>query len=403
MPADASAGTRWDALSVILFAGAVGAAQLGKLPAALPLIRGELGIGLVTAGWIISTIVVIGAAGSLFAGIAGDRIGHRRILIGGTLLVAAGSIAGAFSNDAEGLIASRIAEGFGYIAVVTAAPVMVSRSAAAKDRAAAFGIWSFYMPLGMSSMIALSPLVMGATGGWRGLWLLNGALAALAFATLAASLRGSRFAPVPSPTPVRLRGIGVTVTKAGPWALAVGMGAYSLVYLSSMAFLPTYLIERQGFDARTAALLVGLAVFMNAPGCYVGGRIVRSGIPPWAGIAIGYVAMAVCAAGLYQSDIPFALRYGLAMALPFFGGFIPPIVLSRIEAHAPSPELYGTAVGLVLQVVSFGQFVGPPVMAALVAASGNWQSGAWLTVAACATGLAAAGALRRLDRRAGLR
>ena len=280
---------------------------------------------------------------------------------------------------------------------------MVSRSAAAEDRATAFGIWSFYMPFGMASMIAISPLLMDATGSWRGLWVLNGGLAALAFAGLAACLRGARFGPVATGVPVRIDGITTTISKPGPWALAVGMGAYSLVYLSSMAFLPTFLIERQGYDPSTAALLVGLAVFMNAPGCWLGGWLVSRGTPPWTGIAVAYAAMAVCAAGLYQADIPFALRYALALALPFFGGLIPPIVLSRIQAHAPSPVLYGTAVGLVLQVVSIGQFVGPPVMAALVATSGNWQSGAWLTVAACAAGLGAAAALRHLDRRAGLR
>ena len=113
MPADPSPATRWGALALILFAGSVGAAQLGKLPAALPVIRAELGIDLVTAGWVISTIVLIGATGSLFAGMAGDRIGHRRVLVTGAALVALGSIAGAFSTSAHHLIASRIVEGVG--------------------------------------------------------------------------------------------------------------------------------------------------------------------------------------------------------------------------------------------------------------------------------------------------
>ena len=90
--------------------------------------------------------------------------------------------------------------------------------------------------------------------------------------------------------------------------------------------------------------------------------------------------MAFCAFGLYQADIPFALRYGLALALPFFGGLVPPIVLARAQVHAPSPALYGTTFGLVIQMVSLGQFIGPPALATLVAASGNWQSGAWAPV-----------------------
>ena len=55
-----------------------------------------------------------------------------------------------------------------------------------------------------------------------------------------------------------------------------------------------------------------------------------------------------------------------------------------------------------IQVISICQFIGPPAMAALVSATGDWQSGAWLTVIACAIGFATAPMLRHLDRRAGL-
>ena len=90
------------------------------------------------------------------------------------------------------------------------------------------------------------------------------------------------------------------------------------------------------------------------------------------------------------------------MALPFSGGFIPPIVLAGAEVHAPTVALYGTTVGLVIQVISIGQLIGPPIMAALVATTGNWQSGAWLTVTAFGLGLFTAFLLRILDRCVGL-
>ena len=56
-----SPSTRWGVVFLILFAASVSAAQLGKLPGALPEIRADLQISLVTAGWIISTFVLIGA------------------------------------------------------------------------------------------------------------------------------------------------------------------------------------------------------------------------------------------------------------------------------------------------------------------------------------------------------
>ena len=395
-------GTRWTAVWLILFAGAVGAAQLGKLPGALPAIRAELEIGLVTAGWIISTIVLIGAVGAVAAGAVADRLGHRRVILFGALLVAAGSVAGAFAPGTASLISSRVVEGIGYIAVISAAPVLIARAAAVADRPIAFSVWSIYMPLGMASMVALSPVLMAAFSGWRGIWLVNGALAATAFALLACSLSGPRFAAAAGAGSGGIRGIRRTVSTGAPWVVAIAMGAYSLVYLSSMAFMPTFLIEISNMAPERAALLIGLAIFMNAPGCFAGGWMLKRGVPAWAGIAAGYVGMAICAFGLYQADIPFWLRYGMALSLPFFGGFVPPIVLDRAQKYAPSPDLYGTTMGLTIQMVSLGQFIGPPILAMLVAASGNWQSGAWLTVPACLLGFGAALLLRRLDRRTAL-
>jgi predicted MFS family arabinose efflux permease len=399
---DQAPSTRWGIIFLILFAGSVGAAQLGKLPGALPDIRADLDISLVTAGWIISTFVMIGAICSVAAGMTGDRFGHRRILLWGIALVAVGSFAGAAAPDSASLIPSRIVEGLGYIAVISTGPALITRAVADRHRAMAFGVWSFYMPFGMASMVALSPVLISATGSWRGLWIINGMLAAIALVALLSALQGERFQPIRNDSPVGLRDVWRTVSSAGPWVVAIAMGSYSLVYLSSMAFLPTFLIEREGMSAGTASVLIGIAIFMNAPGCLAGSWLLKRNVPAWIGIAVAHAGMAVCAAGLYQEGISFELRYALALALPFCGGLIPPIVLARAQVHAPSPALYGTTMGLVIQVISIGQFIGPPTMAALVAATGDWQSGAWLTVIACALGFSTAPMLRHLDRRAGL-
>ena len=388
--------TRWDAIGLILFAGAVGAAQIGKLPGALPAIRAELGIGLFVAGLVISAIVAVGAMGGMAAGAISDRFGHRRIALAGTALMAVGSLAGAHADDTSALIATRIVEGVGYIALIAAAPALIVRAARDADRGVAFGIWSFYMPFGMAAMVALSPLLMA--GGWRGLWTINGCLAAAAFLLLLRGLREPRFGKPQAVAPFDRQGIAATLSRPGSLVLALSFGAYSLVYLSAMSFLPTFLIESRGMATGAAAALVGLAIFMNAPGCLAGGWMIKKKVAPWAAIGAGYAGMAVCAFGLYLEDVPFGLRYALALALPFFGGFVPPTVLSRAEAHAPSPALYGMTVGLIVQVISVGQLIGPPALAALVARSGNWQSGAWLTVGACAIGFLMALALRRLDR-----
>ena len=70
--------------------------QVGKAPPVLPAIRVDLGMSLFLAGWILSTFNVVGLLGSA-AGAVADAFGHRRMLLGGLLCQAVGSLAGAFS------------------------------------------------------------------------------------------------------------------------------------------------------------------------------------------------------------------------------------------------------------------------------------------------------------------
>lgn len=389
------ARTNWTAVWIVLAAGVVGAFQIGKLPAALHELRADLDIGLVAAGWVISTISAVGVATGMLWGTLGDRIGHRRVVLGGMALVAAASLAGSAVDGLAPLLVTRIVEGIGYIAVITAAPLLFGPLVASKDRNIALGVWSCYMPLGMSGMVVLSPLLLSFTS-WRGLWVFNAALAVLMMIALVRTTPPDARARPPHRTSMA-SGMWRTVASPGPMALAIAFGAYSLIYLSVTSFLPTFLIERRGVAPDTAALMVALVIFMNAPGCYVGGWLMKRDAAPWAVIAAGYVGMLLCALGVYSEGLSGGTRYALALCLPFFGGFIPPTVLSRAPALAVSPALVATTIGLIVQMLSFGQLIGPPMLAALVSRSGNWQDATYLTVTAASIGVLAAMALWRLD------
>ena len=83
--------TSWLVVFAAFMAGVIGAGHIGKVPAALPAIRAELGLGLVLAGWVVSAFSATGMVLGTVAGVVSDRFGHRRICIIGTLLVMAGS------------------------------------------------------------------------------------------------------------------------------------------------------------------------------------------------------------------------------------------------------------------------------------------------------------------------
>ncbi|MFZ9416764.1 MAG: MFS transporter, partial [Alphaproteobacteria bacterium] len=171
-------------------AGVVAAFHIGKAPAALPVLRAELGLTLAESAWVISAFNVLGVATGMALGALADRLGHRRVVLAGFALLAVAGAAGAMARGPGGLLAARFAEGLGFMAVVVAVPALVRAFARPRDLGLALGFWSTYMPAGMAGMLALAPLAL-APWGWRGLWLANAVAAACFALALAAATRGA--------------------------------------------------------------------------------------------------------------------------------------------------------------------------------------------------------------------
>ena len=384
-------------MAAVLAAGVVCAFQIGKLPASLPMLRENLQLSLVAAGWVISTISLVGVATGMTSGWIGDRIGHRRTLLLGMAIMALGSLAGGLAWDVASLIVTRFIEGIGYIAIITAAPSLLVTLSAPKDRSMVMGVWSFYLSFGMAGMVVISPLVL-ALGSWRGLWVVNAAIIALGLAAVSAAIRPSSQPPDRSPVSA-WPAIRNTLSRPGPYALSICFGSYSLIHLGVVAFLPTFLIESRGIEPSDAALMTAFAMLMNAPGCLLGGWLLRLGGKPWWVAGAGHAGMLLCALGIYPDHFSGEVRYILAAALPFFGGLIPPALLDHASVHASSSAMVATTIGLIMQFISLGQLLGPPLVAVVVASAGTWSAASDLTAASAVVGLIAAAVLWRLDRR----
>ncbi|MBT7487474.1 MAG: MFS transporter, partial [Rhodospirillales bacterium] len=105
------AETQWPVVWVAFGAGIIAASHIGKLPPALPQISTELETGLVLSGWIASMISTMGFALGLVAGALADRLGQRRVLIFGLMMLTAGSLLGAFAESSTMMLVARFIEG----------------------------------------------------------------------------------------------------------------------------------------------------------------------------------------------------------------------------------------------------------------------------------------------------
>ena len=383
----------------VVGAGLAAAAQIGKVPPAIAALRADLGIGLVAAGWVLSIFNVLGLLLGVGIGAASFRLGPRWLALSGLVLLALGGLAGALAPGAPALLGARLVEGMGFLMVVISGPALLAALARPADLKLVFGWWGTYMPLGQALIMAVAPPLL-AWFGWRGLWIANAILVALAAPALALATRGlSR--PRAAGGGAGVAGLfgEVRAMLASPRAVvpALAFASYSLQYLALTGFLPTLLGE-EGLGEGPAAWATALVILANAGGNVMGGALLHQGWARSALIALASAVMAVSAIGIFALGLPLELRYGLCLVFSGVGGFIPTSLLGGAASFAPARHLVHATNGLLVQGSNLGLVIGPPAVAALAVATGGW---AWspailATSAACAVILALV--LRRWER-----
>lgn len=382
--------TDWQAVFAVIAAGVIVSMQVGKLPPLLGQLRAEFGLDLVLGGLVASSISLIGGLCGIMAGFAGDRIGGRRALMFGLLINATGSLAGAFSHDTALLLGTRLVEGLGFVITVVCGPGLVAMAAHPAQRSLALGLWSSYMPLGVTLGMLGALAVNQNLLDWRGLWL------ALALLPLAAALLLPRLTAGVALAPPR-RFNPAVLRRPGPWLLAGCFACYTTQWFSIVTWIPTYLKESGLTSETLLALGVAAVALVNAVGTTVSAAVMHRGLPRWLIIAVVSLSMGALGTASFAPGIPILAKIGLALAASGVGGMLPAAVLASVPQQTRDPAEIATVNGVVVQLLNIGSFVGPPALAALVAHFGGWSDGRWLLLMAGCIGLALALALRATE------
>jgi MFS transporter, DHA1 family, inner membrane transport protein len=136
--------------------------------------------------------------------------------VGGLAVQGGCSAIGALSDGAAMLLATRVLEGFGFLAVTVAAPALIAQATPQITRDRAFALWATFMPGGITGVLLAAPLL--SETGWRGFWMLNAVLL-LSYAVLV----DLRIPPAPSAAIARRsipKDIRRSLASGGPWLLA---------------------------------------------------------------------------------------------------------------------------------------------------------------------------------------
>ena len=95
---------------IVVMAGVSAALHVGKLPPAVPVLQQQLGVSLLQAGFLLSTVQVAGMLLGLVVGLGADRWGLRRSMLAGLLLMAGARALCAIATGFAPLLALRDVE-----------------------------------------------------------------------------------------------------------------------------------------------------------------------------------------------------------------------------------------------------------------------------------------------------
>lgn len=190
-PAAPPSGARWWTLGVVTLATFMLMLDLTVVNVALPDLRTTLGAGFSDLQWVIDAYVLTLAVFLLTGGSLADRLGRKRLFVGGFALFTAASLACGLAQDITALNISRGVQGIGAAVLFAVGPALIGQEFHGKERGGAFGIFGG----GAGLAIAFGPLIGGSlTDGlsWRWIFLVNVPVGVVAIALSVLRVRESR-------------------------------------------------------------------------------------------------------------------------------------------------------------------------------------------------------------------
>ncbi len=364
--------------------------QIGKTFASLSIIIDELELSLFQAGLILSLFSLIAAFVGAGFGLLSDRFGHLHTALAGLCISACGAFLGATTTGIEGLLVSRLIEGFGFILAIVALPSLISRSATDSHRPLVMGIWGAFMPAGIGASMLVTPMLLDMHG-WRGLWNDVGLIILVWACILFIAFRG-----VTAQVGTHLSSTDLmrNILRPGPLLVFAGFVCYSSLYQSLTAFLPTMLVSDYDIALGTAAHFGAIVVVGNIIGNVSAGWLIGRGFIPWKLLTVSFMAMGLCASIVFAEFSDPTAKTISGFLFSAFGGMFPGTAFVLAARYSIKPSHMALMAGLMLQGAGIGQSIGPLMVSSIVESSGQWSSANMVVIGMASIGLFCAWLLR---------
>ena len=313
---------RWWILVALSLATTIIQFDQSGMTLALPHVQAELEATTQQLQWVMDAYSLALASVVLTAGAISDRYGRRKVFLLGIAVLATGSLIGALAPDANIVIAGRAVMGVGGAMFMPGTLSIITHVFDRDTRPTAIGIWGAVTSLG----VIIGPLISGAVlqiWHWRGIFILNVVMAAIAF-TGAAAL-------VPESRDPHSRHLDI------PGALLAGVGlfgvSYAVIHSSSDGVTDTVVLAAAGIGA--AALVLFWLRSSRGEVSMFDLDVARN--PAFLGAALAAAATMFTMAGLlFMITQQFQLVDGFAALLA--GVAVLPMAGGAVIAHSADPH-----------------------------------------------------------------
>jgi EmrB/QacA subfamily drug resistance transporter len=151
-------------------------------------VQSDLHAGVTSLQWVVNGYALTFASFMLAAGMLGDLLGRKRIMLAGVAVFSIGSVVGALAGNVDWLIAARVIMGIGAAASEPGTLSIIRHVYPdQKTRADALGIWAAVSGLAL----ALGPVIGGVLVGfssWRAIFWFNLGFGVVAFVLAAVAV-----------------------------------------------------------------------------------------------------------------------------------------------------------------------------------------------------------------------
>lgn len=245
---------RWAGWALLVCLGLNLRPILSSVSPLLNEIRGATGMSFQSSAWLTSLPVICMGLVALLGVRIEARLGERRGVSLGLLLVLLACLVRLFFGQAAALLATALLGGAGVALIQALVPALIKRQFQHRV-ALAMGVYSASLMGGGGIAALLSPQVASHFANWQaglGVWLLPAMAALLLWACLPLGAGRRNGSPAP------LAGLW---NNRRAWLLALYFGLVNCGYMSMVAWLPAYYLQMGWSASQSGSLLAFMTLF----------------------------------------------------------------------------------------------------------------------------------------------